>query len=356
MNDPKLTIPILGFNQSGGMRIISELANHMTSQGWVVEILCPEDAAEPLFPLSDTVKIKTYPIWGHSWIRIISALLQICISSCNKTTVCLANYYPTSFAIFLSWLLWGRNAQLVYLIQGYEPLIMMKPNRNQWINRFMATIANTSYRLPFDRIAVSSWIQSKINREMSIIPNGIDTTLFYATEAIKSQNTTFTIGAIGRTASIKGFDIFCKAVGSFLTDPNIEIMILSDELNIAPQGMTLVQAQSDDDIRDFYQSCDVFIYPSRMDGFGLPPLEAMACGTPVILTDSGGVLEYANAQNAIIVAVDDNDAIAEAIMTLYNTPSERKRLRQEGLKTAYQFSKEAMLRKYQIYFEEYKSL
>lgn len=358
MSEPKLTIPTLGLNASGGMRIISEIANYMVTQGWAVDVLCPEDASTPHFPLSDAVQITTYPVQGRSWIRILSALWQLCMISCKETTVCLANYYPTSFAVFFSWLLRGRNTNTMYLIQGYEPLthIMTKQDRNPYLNQLFAMIVKLSYRLPLNKIVVSTWIQSHIKQDMMIIPNGVDTTRFYPDTASNQESTSFKIGAIGRTSSNKGFDVFCKAVQSFLDNPDIDIIVLSDQLAQAPNGMQLIQPQSDHDIRDFYQTCDVFVYPSRMEGFGLPPLEAMACGTATIITDSGGVLEYANENNAIIVAVDDDEAIREAILTLHNDPSKRATLRQAGLHTAKEFSKEAMLQKYQTYFERYKSL
>jgi alpha-1,6-mannosyltransferase len=63
-----------------------------------------------------------------------------------------------------------------------------------------------------------------------------------------------------------------------------------------------------------YASADVFVHPNPREPFGIGPLEAMASGTPVVLPDAGGVLEYANADNAWL-APPTARAFAAAIVT-----------------------------------------
>ena len=62
---------------------------------------------------------------------------------------------------------------------------------------------------------------------------------------------------------------------------------------------------------------NVFVYASWYEGFGLPPLEAMACGVPVVTTDCGGVLEYAiDGYNSLVTPIRDPTALAQAIQRL----------------------------------------
>ena len=53
-----------------------------------------------------------------------------------------------------------------------------------------------------------------------------------------------------------------------------------------------------------YASCDVFVHPNPREPFGIGPLEAMASGVPLVLPAAGGVLSYANADNAWLARAD----------------------------------------------------
>lgn len=65
-------------------------------------------------------------------------------------------------------------------------------------------------------------------------------------------------------------------------------------------------------LRDLYSRCAVFVYPSRYEGFGLPPLEAMACGAPVIAARSGAIPEVLGGA-AVLVSPGDPRQLADAM-------------------------------------------
>jgi glycosyltransferase involved in cell wall biosynthesis len=94
---------------------------------------------------------------------------------------------------------------------------------------------------------------------------------------------------------------------------------------------------SDNDLCALYSSCRVFIYPSKYEGFGLPPLEAMACGAPVIASSIPSIREVTG-ETARLVAPAGSDDLAQAIVTLLRDENERQRLSVAGFKRAQQFS------------------
>ena len=100
---------------------------------------------------------------------------------------------------------------------------------------------------------------------------------------------------------------------------------------------------SEDDLRALYSSCRVFVYPSLYEGFGLPPLEAMACGAPVI-TSNVSTLKETVATSARLFAPTDAQALASIIVELLEDQAERRRLSAAGLKRAAEFSWERTAR------------
>lgn len=87
------------------------------------------------------------------------------------------------------------------------------------------------------------------------------------------------------------------------------------------------------DLPALYSGALCFVYPSSFEGFGLPPLEAMKCGTPVITGDRTSLPEVVG-EAGVLVNPFDMDAIASAIATMVDDSSFRSRLRIEGLNRA----------------------
>ncbi len=94
---------------------------------------------------------------------------------------------------------------------------------------------------------------------------------------------------------------------------------------------------SDEDLPALYRSAVALVYPSLFEGFGLPPLEAMACGTPVITSDCSSLPEVVG-KAAILVNPYEEADLAQAIWKLTNDPALRAQLRQAGIQQAKQFT------------------
>ena len=108
------------------------------------------------------------------------------------------------------------------------------------------------------------------------------------------------------------------------------------------------------DIPALLSLSDAFIYPSLYEGFGLPILEAMACGTPVITSNVSSMPEIAG-EAAYLIDPQSADSIARGISTLAHDEARRKQLRERGLRRAGEFSWEETARKtLQVYREVLK--
>lgn len=93
-------------------------------------------------------------------------------------------------------------------------------------------------------------------------------------------------------------------------------------------------------LRALYRHAALFAYPSRHEGFGLPPLEAMACGAPVVASNAGAIPEVAG-DGAVLVAPDNPEALSREMGRLLRDPIERRELAARGLERARRFSWEA---------------
>jgi glycosyltransferase involved in cell wall biosynthesis len=93
----------------------------------------------------------------------------------------------------------------------------------------------------------------------------------------------------------------------------------------------------DDALPELYAAARVFAYPSLYEGFGIPPLEAMACGTPVVASTAGALPEVLG-QAALLVDPLDTDALAQALDAAAHDPGA---LRRRGLEQAGRFSWDA---------------
>ena len=92
-----------------------------------------------------------------------------------------------------------------------------------------------------------------------------------------------------------------------------------------------------DELPLWYQAADLFVYPSLYEGFGMPPLDAMASGVPVITSNTSSLPEVVG-DAAIKVAPDDQAAITEAIVRALTNKSLREQMIDRGIIQAQKFS------------------
>lgn len=99
-----------------------------------------------------------------------------------------------------------------------------------------------------------------------------------------------------------------------------------------------------DELRSLYSYADLFVYPSLCEGFGLPPVEAMACGAPVITSNTSSFPEVVGAA-AVQIGPRDSEALAHAMKTVLEDEALAAALRARGFNRVKPFSWERTARK-----------
>ena len=107
---------------------------------------------------------------------------------------------------------------------------------------------------------------------------------------------------------------------------------------------------STNDLAALYNAADLFVFPSLYEGFGLPPLEAMACGVPVVCSDRGALPEVTG--DAAEVVSDLTPAgLAAAVHHVLTTPDRRRTLIANGLRRAPKFTWQSTARQTEDFYE-----
>ena len=141
------------------------------------------------------------------------------------------------------------------------------------------------------------------------------------------KNTSLFFKAFAQLYSRQGFDIVCTGSGS----------LLEAEFRNYTSGSVVHMLQlSDEELRAAYSGAVALVYPSKYEGFGLPVLEAIACGCPVITCPNASIPEVSE-QAALYVNDEDVDGLTDALCEVQK-PRVRKSLIAAGLEQAKKFS------------------
>ena len=134
----------------------------------------------------------------------------------------------------------------------------------------------------------------------------------------------------------------------WLDDTDVQLAALPEEVT---RDIVLAGYVADDELPTLYGGADALCYPSRYEGFGLPPLEAMACGCPVLCSRSSSLPEVVG-DAGILLSPDDSDAWARALGKLLSAPPILARWRERGPAQAALFSWEKAARETLEVYEE----
>jgi len=348
----KIVFPLLSIRHHGGVRVIIHIANHLAREGHSVTLITPADRFDPLYEIDKRVKIRlTKPVGNLGYFSHVLNLTRLYFSLDHSNFI-IPNFFPTFYPAYLA----SRQGkgQLVYLVQDYEPFFYGGLTRK---------VSELTYKFRADAITVSHWLARRIGRyarRVRVIPPGPQDGVFYPDEdpELLKDAEYPVILFMWRYEKRKGSDVFAEAIRLLSKRGRyFELwMILSGKKPLKldiDRPIKLFEPVKDNRLRQLYSSADVFVNASYYEGFGLPPLEAMACGTPAVLTRSGGVEEYAvDGFNSLLVPPGNPHKLADAIERLILNEKLRKRLAANAFETARKFSLDKMAREVEEFLLE----
>ncbi|MCB2125721.1 MAG: glycosyltransferase family 4 protein [Rhodobacteraceae bacterium] len=198
-------------------------------------------------------------------------------------------------------------------------------------------------------IATSARSARYLERRAEVIHHGIDTEGFSPPvdrAALRRRlglpEVDVILGCFGRIRAQKGTDAFVDAAIDLLQDrPGMTALVMgrATEGHEAFLGELKARAAAAGladrirfmpevpvhDIADWYRALDLYVAPQRWEGFGLTPLEAMACGVPVVATRVGAFEEIVTEDTGSLVPPGDVPALASAIAALLDDAARRNR-------------------------------
>jgi glycosyltransferase involved in cell wall biosynthesis len=211
------------------------------------------------------------------------------------------------------------------------------------------------------------------DKKRKIVYSGYDTELFKVKNLSRGEVlTSFGINDIpdyivffaGKLAHFKGVDILLKAAKIYESQMNEKTMtliagngILYEDLKKLKDILKLKRTfflghVNQEQLVDLFNIADVSTVPSRIEPFGLVAIEALACGTPVVGTNQGGLLDFINADIGALVDVEDDIALAEAIINELVRPDKKERKKRAQEYAMNNFSWENTIKEVEKIYQE----
>ncbi|VAV85785.1 hypothetical protein MNBD_DELTA01-1971 [hydrothermal vent metagenome] len=335
MKKLKITFIVPNINLSGGVKAVLEFSNHLIDMGHDVTVVYP------------TIPMRGGASWFHPGLMLgRGKAIAKKINADNpidwfdyrgkllRTTTLAEKYIPKGDAVIATW--WEtayhvaayneNKGEKFYLIQHHEIWGGQKER------------VEKTYRLGLANIVNSTWLKDIIEKDLdspvhALILHAPDLQQCYSEE-------------IERPAGLRILmpyrDIEWKGVDDGLTafaiakekHPEVQLVLFGPEpkpgSNI-PKDAEFHITPYGDALRNVYNSCDIFIFPSHVEGFGMPPMEAMACSCAVATTNVGAVPDYAIAGvTALVSPPREPELLAENLVLLIEDKELRKSVTEAG--------------------------
>lgn len=337
----RVTYVLHNVTVAGGVLSVIQLVNQLIHQGVDAKI----------------VALREYPEI-YNWQLLTRPIIY-------KNVEELIKYFPESdIAVATHWTTasWvnkvvesKKSKKSAYFLQDYEPWFFPENKKNE------RSEVQKTYELVGNKIVKSNWLSGMLKTdgyETQKIRLGMNLEVFYPREVERSDKIRILSMARPRTPRRGYEDLLAalKILWKEVDKNNVEIVFfgedglkISDDFPVTDVGVI----SSQDALAKLYSSCDIYIDSSVFQGFGRPALEAMACGAACVVTNVGGVNEYAvNGENCLAIEPSNPQMMAESVKKLVEDKDLREQFVTQGLETAKSFCHRREGRETYEYFKE----
>lgn len=349
---------IWGLRAAGAERVLTFLANRWEAKGWDVTILTMEDGSlPPFYPLAPGIRIRPLGLMregGTAWSGLANNLgrLRVLRRAVREAR-------PDVLVSFID----KANTLAVLATRGLGiPVVVSErtdPSRRS-LGRAWERLRAFAYRradaLVFQSSAVRDWFPAPIARKGLVIPNPVPPPPGPGPLLVGSpQEGPMRMVALGRLYPVKGFDLLLEAFAAASARvPGWELEIWGEgpergalERQVEALGLAgrVRLPGLTEHPFDVLRASDLFVLPSRAEGFPNALVEAMACGKAVLCTDFGGAAReiVRDGVDGRVVPAADAGALAEALAELMADGEARDRLAARAPEVMARFEPEQVL-------------
>lgn len=279
----------------------------------------------------DSEIYRLHSMWVPRIFPLISALIYGRVAKSAFQQYCQSHGMPD--VIHAHNIFYGGYMAVQIARQHNIPVVLTEHSSNHLRGRIFLPgqhlIARYTLQHTNKPLAVGKPLANILNQKyhpknkVETIDNVVDTEYFVP----KTRDELFTFVAVGQLKKIKRFDLLISAFAQAFRDKPVKLIIggsggetnnlqkLVTSLNIQSQ-IELLGQLSREQVRDLFQRASVVVSSSTIETFGITLIEAMSCGIPVIATRSGGPEQFITDEIGILIPVDNQQALVDAMQTM----------------------------------------
>lgn len=348
----KINFLTVGCNLTGGHRVAMELINGLAKRGHAITLVTlgkKEQLKSWIDLKAEVIEIVRSPlerVGGLIYRKVFGFQpfpeeeTRLIMRALPPADINIASMSYLGFAVH-------RNPTGVplQLHMHYEPLVRE--------DGYKRKVMEESYRLPIGKIANSSWLKHTIKEKtgddvLGLVFPAIDHSVFFVRKKKTSidKKKPIKIVSLAKYKWWKGFPDALKAI-DMVRKKGYEIdfqafggafdpATLPEEVKHIP--FRFVGSKQNEALAEFYTDADILISASYFESFPLPPIEAMACGTPVVTTEYGTEDYARNKDTAMVIKPKEPKQMADAIIELIENNELYLRLSANGSQEAKKFT------------------